>query len=162
LVEQLSLGHIVGKKIEDDRDPNPCALYAGLAAANPGVYRDSFKKRVHASASYALLGRSFATQRINLAQRVVVTAVSTAVRVRYVPLKFPWVEILVARRVGQIEGEPLCSKLIIAEETEMPLSVLDPHPMRAHPPPLAARLHLARQWMAPRSCRRRSAVEDPI
>jgi hypothetical protein len=110
-----------------------------------------------------LLGRSFATQRINLAQRVVVTAVSTAVRVRYVPLKFPWVEILMARRVEQVDGEPLCSKLITAEETEMPLLVLDRHPMRAHPPPLAVRLHLARQLdgtaVLPTSeCRQRSDI----
>jgi hypothetical protein len=36
--------------------------------------------------------------------------------------KSHWVEILVARRVEQIEASPSCSKLITAEETEMPRS----------------------------------------
>jgi hypothetical protein len=33
-----------------------------------------------------------------------------------------WAEILVARRVEEVEAEPSCSKLITAEETEMPRS----------------------------------------
>ena len=37
-------------------------------------------------------------------------------------LKSHWAEILVARRVQQVGGEPSCLKLIIAEETEMPRS----------------------------------------
>ena len=37
-------------------------------------------------------------------------------------LKSPWAEILVAWRVEEVEGEPRCSKLITAEETEMPRS----------------------------------------
>src|SRR6478672_8021436 len=35
-------------------------------------------------------------------------------------LRSSWAEILVARRVEQVEGKPSCSKLITAEETEMP------------------------------------------
>jgi hypothetical protein len=42
-----------------------------------------------------------------------------------------------------------CSKLITAEETEMPRSRSTGHPIRAHPPPLAARLHFARQLDRP-------------
>jgi len=37
-------------------------------------------------------------------------------------LKSQWAEILVAPRVEEVEGEPSCSKLITAEETEMPRS----------------------------------------
>jgi hypothetical protein len=45
-----------------------------------------------------------------------------------------------------LKASPSCSKLITAEETEMPL---DRHPIRAHPTPLAARLHFSRQLDRP-------------
>jgi hypothetical protein len=35
-------------------------------------------------------------------------------------LKSHWAEIPVARRVEQVDGEPSCSKLITAEDAEMP------------------------------------------
>ena len=45
-------------------------------------------------------------------------------------------EILVARRVEEVEGEPLVLEAITAEVTEMP-PLVDRHPIRAHPPPQA-------------------------
>jgi hypothetical protein len=48
--------------------------------------------------------------------------IATAVRVRSVSLKFQRAEILMARRVEQVEGEPLVLEAHPAEETEMPCS----------------------------------------
>jgi hypothetical protein len=54
-------------------------------------------------------------------------------------LKSPWAEILVAWRVEEVEGEPRCSKLINAEETEMPRSRARPPSNPSDPLPRAAR-----------------------
>jgi hypothetical protein len=66
LVEQFGLSHVVGKKIEDERHPNPGPLYAGFAAANSRVYGNSFQKRVPV-ALHAFASGSPASQRVNLA-----------------------------------------------------------------------------------------------
>jgi hypothetical protein len=58
LVEQFHLCHVVGEKIEDQRDPNPGPLYAWLAPANTRVGGNSLKKRVHALASDMFAGGS--------------------------------------------------------------------------------------------------------
>jgi hypothetical protein len=68
LIEQFGLSHVLGKKIEDQRDPNPGPFYARFAAANSWVYRNSLQKRVHAVASHAFAGGSPAILRANLAQ----------------------------------------------------------------------------------------------
>jgi hypothetical protein len=64
-------------------------------------------------------------------------------------LKSPWAEILVARRVEEVEGEPRCSKLINAEETEMPRSRARSPSNPSDPLPRAVRLHFARQLNRP-------------
>jgi hypothetical protein len=48
---------------------------------------------------------------------------------------------------NRLKASPSCSKLITAEETEMPRS-LDRHPIRAHPPLLSPRLDFAHQLIA--------------
>jgi hypothetical protein len=58
-------------------------------------------------------------------------------------------EILVARRVEQVEGEPLMLEAHYRRGDRDPAFALDRHPIRAHPPPLAARLDLARQLYRP-------------
>jgi hypothetical protein len=58
-------------------------------------------------------------------------------------------EILVARRVEQVEGEPLMLKAHHRLGDRDATLALDRHPIRAHPPPLAARLHFARQLDRP-------------
>jgi hypothetical protein len=60
-------------------------------------------------------------------------------------LKFQWAEILVARRVEQAEGEPFMLEARHRRGHRDAALALDRHPVRAHPPPLAARLHFARQ-----------------
>jgi hypothetical protein len=62
-----------------------------------------------------------------------------------VSLKSWWAEIQVARRVEQVEGEPLVLEAHRRRGDRDAALVLDRHPIRAHPPPLAARLDLARQ-----------------
>jgi hypothetical protein len=59
-------------------------------------------------------------------------------------LKSQWAEILVARRVEQVEGEPLMLEAHHCRGDRDAALALDRHPIRAHPPPLAPRLHLAR------------------
>jgi predicted membrane-bound mannosyltransferase len=49
-----------------------------------------------------------------------------------------------ARRVEQIEGEPLVLSAHHRRGNRDAALALDRHPIRAHPPPLAARLDLAR------------------
>jgi hypothetical protein len=58
-------------------------------------------------------------------------------------------EILVARRVEQVEGEPLMLKAHHRRGDRDAALALDRHPIRPHPPPLAARLDLARQLDRP-------------
>jgi hypothetical protein len=64
-------------------------------------------------------------------------------------LKSQWAEILVARRVEQVEGEPLVLEAHHRRGDRDAALALDRHPIRAHPPPLAARLHFARQLDRP-------------
>jgi len=54
LVEQFGLGHVLGKKVENERDPYPGPLNARFAAANSRIYGDSLEKRIHAIAPHAL------------------------------------------------------------------------------------------------------------
>ena len=58
-------------------------------------------------------------------------------------------EILVARRVEQVEGEPLMLEAHHRRGDRDAALALDRHPIRAHPPPLAARRDLARQLDRP-------------
>jgi hypothetical protein len=60
-------------------------------------------------------------------------------------LKSHWAEILVARRVEQIEGEPLLLEAHHRRGDRDAALALDRHPIRARPPPVAPRLDLARQ-----------------
>jgi hypothetical protein len=53
-------------------------------------------------------------------------------------------EILVTRRVEQVEGEPFMLKAHHRRDLDAAL-VLDRHPIRAHPPPFTPRLDLASQ-----------------
>jgi hypothetical protein len=46
---------------------------------------------------------------------------------------------------SRLKASHSCSKLITAEDAEMPPLALDRHPIRARPPLFAARLNLARQ-----------------
>ena len=62
-------------------------------------------------------------------------------------LKSQWAEILVARRVEQVKGEPLCSKPHQRRGDRDAALALDRHPIRAHPPPLA--LTSPASWIAP-------------
>ena len=64
-------------------------------------------------------------------------------------LKSQWAEILVARRVEQVEGEPLVLEAHHRRGDRDAALALDRHPIRAHPPPLATRLHFARQLDRP-------------
>ena len=71
----------------------------------------------------------------------------TACNVRQVSsLKSHWAEILVARRVEQVEGEPLVLEAHRRRGDRDAALALDRHPIRAYPPPLAPRLDFARQW----------------
>jgi hypothetical protein len=56
---------------------------------------------------------------------------------------------MVAGRVEQVEGEPLMFEAHHRRGDRDAALALDRHPIRAHPPPLAARLHLTRQLDAP-------------
>ena len=56
-----------------------------------------------------------------------------------VPLKSYWAEILVARRVEHVEGEPFMLEAHHRRGDRDAALALDRHPIRAHPPPLAAR-----------------------
>jgi hypothetical protein len=67
---------------------------------------------------------------------------------RRCPHEIQWAEILVARRVEEVEGEPLMLKAHHRRGDRDAALALDRHPIRAHPPPLAARLHFARQLIA--------------
>jgi hypothetical protein len=67
------------------------------------------------------------------------TALSTAVTRR----GGVFAEILVARRVQQVEGEPLMLEAHHRRGDRDAAFALDRHPVRAHPPPFAARLDLA-------------------
>ena len=58
-------------------------------------------------------------------------------------------EVLVTRRVEEVEGEPLVLEAHHRRGDRNAAQALDRHPTRAHPPPRAARLHLARQLDAP-------------
>ena len=60
-----------------------------------------------------------------------------------------WAEILVARRVEQVEGEPLVLEAHHRRGDRDAALTLDRHPIRAHPPSLAARLDLAGQLERP-------------
>ena len=60
-------------------------------------------------------------------------------------LKSQWAEILVARRFEQVEGESLMLEAHHRRGDRDAALALDRHPIRAHPPPLTARLNLARQ-----------------
>jgi hypothetical protein len=60
-------------------------------------------------------------------------------------LKSQWTEILVARRVQQVEGEPLVLEAHHCGGDGDAALALDRHPIRARPPPVTARLDLARQ-----------------
>jgi hypothetical protein len=51
----------------------------------------------------------------------------------------------VARRVEQVEGEPLVLEAPHRQGDRDAALALGRHPIRVHPPPLAARLDLARQ-----------------
>ena len=64
-------------------------------------------------------------------------------------LKSQWAEILVARRVEQVEGEPLMLEAHHRRGHRDAALALDRHPIRAHPPPLAPRLDFARQLDRP-------------
>jgi hypothetical protein len=64
-------------------------------------------------------------------------------------LKSQWAEILVAPRVEEVEGEPLVLEAHHRRGDRDAALALDRHPIRAHPPPLAARLHFARQLDRP-------------
>jgi hypothetical protein len=64
-------------------------------------------------------------------------------------LKSQWAEILVAPRVEEVEGEPLVLEAHHRRGDRDAALALDRHPIRAHPPPLAARLDLARQLDRP-------------
>jgi hypothetical protein len=64
-------------------------------------------------------------------------------------LKCHWAEILVARRVEQVEGEPLVLEAYHRRGDRDATLALDHHPIRAHPPPLAARLHFPRHLDRP-------------
>jgi hypothetical protein len=64
-------------------------------------------------------------------------------------LKSQWAEILVAPRVEEVEGEPLVLEAHHRRGDRDAALALDRHPIRAHPPPLAARLHFARQLERP-------------
>jgi hypothetical protein len=55
----------------------------------------------------------------------------------------------VARRVEEVEGEPLMLKAHHRRGNRDAALALDRHPIRAHPPPLAPRLDLARQLDRP-------------
>jgi len=55
----------------------------------------------------------------------------------------------VARRVEQVEGEPLVLEAHHRRGDGDAARALDRHPTRAHPPPLAARLDFARQLDRP-------------
>jgi hypothetical protein len=63
--------------------------------------------------------------------------------------KSQWAEILVTRRVEQVEGEPLMPEAHHRRGDRDATLALDRHPIRAHPPPLAACLDLARQLDRP-------------
>src|SRR6266481_5011931 len=65
------------------------------------------------------------------------------------PAKSHWAEILVARRVEQVEGEPFVLEAHHRRGDRDAAPALDRHPIRAHPPPLALRLDLARQLYRP-------------
>ena len=58
-------------------------------------------------------------------------------------------EILVARRVEQVEGEPLMLEAHHRRGHRDTALALDRHPIRARPPPVAPRLHFARQLDRP-------------
>src|SRR6266851_8905503 len=58
-------------------------------------------------------------------------------------------EILVARRVQQVEGEPLVLEAHHRRGDRDAALALDRHPIGAHPPPLAARPDFARQLDRP-------------
>ena len=64
-------------------------------------------------------------------------------------LKSHWAEILVTRRVEQVEGEPLVLKAHHRRGDRGVALARDRHPIRARPPPVAARLDLARQLDRP-------------
>ena len=64
-------------------------------------------------------------------------------------LKSQCAEIMVARRVEQVESEPLVLEAHHRRGDRDAALALDRHPVRAHPPPLAARLDLARQLDRP-------------
>jgi hypothetical protein len=62
-------------------------------------------------------------------------------------LKSQWAEILVARRVEQVEGDPLVLKAHHRRGDRDAALALDRYPIRAHPPPLA--LTSPASWIAP-------------
>jgi hypothetical protein len=62
-------------------------------------------------------------------------------------LKSHWAEILVARRVEQVEGEPLMLEAHHRRGDRNAALALDRHPIRAHPPPRA--VTSPANWMAP-------------
>src|SRR5690242_12510474 len=64
-------------------------------------------------------------------------------------LKSEWAEILVARRVEQVEGEPLVLEAHHRRGNRDAALALDRHPDGAHPPPLTPRPHFARQLDRP-------------
>ena len=64
-------------------------------------------------------------------------------------LKSQWAENLVARRVEQVEGEPRMLEAHHRRGDRDAALALDRHPIRAHPPPLAARLDVTRQLDRP-------------
>src|ERR1700733_11965986 len=45
--QKLGLGHVVGEKIQYQRDPDPGALDTGPASANSGVYDNALEQRIH-------------------------------------------------------------------------------------------------------------------
>jgi hypothetical protein len=61
-----------------------------------------------------------------------------------VPLKSQGAEILMTRRVEEVEGEPLMLEAHHRRGDRYAALALDSDPIRAHPPPLAARVHFAR------------------
>src|SRR5260370_14098073 len=63
--------------------------------------------------------------------------------------EIPWAEILVARRVEQVEGEPPMFKAHHRRGDRDAALAVDRHPIRGRPPPRAARLDLARQLDRP-------------
>jgi len=64
-------------------------------------------------------------------------------------LKSHWAEILVARRVEEVEREPLMLEVHHRRGNRDAALALDRHPTRAHPPPLARALASPAHWIGP-------------